>query len=841
MAAHLHWRLHVTAAHGASSIKLAMLAFRETLGGANAATGGTITTSFGAANNMFDPGMVASWDSDSLPAWVAYEFAAPADIQQVLLGSGSSDTQTPADYTVDYSDDGAAWTTLITVTGDTDWPGKELQRLLNDPNLPADTDPGHRYWRLEVTDKNDATYVGVGNVELRLTQGGANEATYGAARSSAAYVNGTTPWEAFDPNAALEWRAATMPSDLAYDFGHNVEIAQAAVTVTTGFPERGPKDYNLQYSDDAVSWTTLASTTGETAWSEGETRLLNAPVTTTQEENQGTLTFSDGIEAHDVTFLEEDQGTLTFSDGDEAYDDTFHEASPDILAFSTAAEDNYGPAPFGSSWEDDGGTVTLAEGIDHASTGAHELGSPLTLTTGLESSTLNDLELSSTATFSNAQDHLSIISTQQEVDSGTSVFTLTLDHSTITVTTQEVDSGVSTLSSAMEHLTNIATFHEVDGGTTTFSDASDDATEVFASHEFTLTDTLDLTVNSFMEVAGGTATFTDVQDSSSYQLLVQPLTLGDNYAEDTAHELSTAPFTLGDAYAEASAVFVAESFTLSSAVSDNVEQLQLGGSLVLSSGLETSSSVTDALTAALIFGDSQSAEGTSLLTSLATFTDAHQHGTQTEITTALTLTSAIEDSGQVGNDVGESLTLTDAMELQIVSENLLASQLDLSDTIFHTQFGAVALVMNAETGAPAQYRNWQFTDMMQVGDRVFAVGPEGLCEIIGGADNGEPIDAGVGYGFTRMGSSRKTRIDALWLDYTSDGELQATVETYDQEGMTHSYAMDPRAAAQTRTNRIKIGKGLKSAFWRVSIDNVAGADFSITNIDADVSTSGRRL
>ena len=53
--------------------------------------------------------------------------------------------------------------------------------------------------------------------------------------------------------------------------------------------------------------------------------------------------------------------------------------------------------------------------------------------------------------------------------------------------------------------------------------------------------------------------------------------------------------------------------------------------------------------------------------------------------------------------------------------------------------------------------------------------------------------------------------------------------------------MEAREADQPRNNRIKIGKGLNSAYWRISINNVDGADFTVSSIAADTAASRRRL
>lgn len=118
MANHLYWRIRVTENHGSESwMEIAEVEMRATAGGADQCSGGTATASAsasGGAAAVFDDNLTRPWvvDASSLPAWVRYQFAAPVDVQEITVRSSSSKDRAPRTFTLEHSDDGAAWTVV---------------------------------------------------------------------------------------------------------------------------------------------------------------------------------------------------------------------------------------------------------------------------------------------------------------------------------------------------------------------------------------------------------------------------------------------------------------------------------------------------------------------------------------------------------------------------------------------------------------------------------------------------------------------------------------------------------------------------------------------------------
>lgn len=150
-----------------------------------------------------------------------------------------------------------------------------------------------------------------------------------------------------------------------------------------------------------------------------------------------------------------------------------------------------------------------------------------------------------------------------------------------------------------------------------------------------------------------------------------------------------------------------------------------------------------------------------------------------------------------------------------------------------------AWLMVPETTSMVTYSSWNFLDMVQAGDTVYAAGPNGLCVVDADDDAGKPINATLAWGYTDFGSDKTKRIDSLWFGYSALAPMRARVEVY-QSG-THTYDMPEKPAAQPVNNRIRVGKRLVGRYWHIQVTNTLGGDFTIDSVSADTMSTGRRL
>jgi len=292
MAAHRYWRINITASTGGAGIGINEMEYRTAAGGADVTGSGTATasnTNFGYNPAWaFDNSPIGGWRMNEGSHWLKYDFGAgnDKDIVEVAVTCSFLYTEAPKNFTIQWSDDNLAWTTLMTLTNIINWqPGQ--RRLFNSSGETAD--PGHaaacRYWRLVTwaVQSGSASVMDLAEMEMRLYHGGTDQTGSGTA------INGTPPTagknfsNVFDNNSTTYWSSVvTVKQWSYYDFGAGVLKAVNEISLTASATAGNtPKEFFLQRSDDAVSWSTSIHLSGITGWSAGQTRYFDANGETT--------------------------------------------------------------------------------------------------------------------------------------------------------------------------------------------------------------------------------------------------------------------------------------------------------------------------------------------------------------------------------------------------------------------------------------------------------------------------------------------------------------------------------------------------------------------------------
>ena len=179
--------------------------------------------------------------------------------------------------------------------------------------------------------------------------------------------------------------------------------------------------------------------------------------------------------------------------------------------------------------------------------------------------------------------------------------------------------------------------------------------------------------------------------------------------------------------------------------------------------------------------------------------------------------------------------------MQTDHHTLMLSTAVAASDVWYKDPGRVAWVMNTETTAASWYDNFDFESLAQAPDKVLGVGPDGLYEMVGGTDSGERIDAEVVSDFTDFGLPQTKRVDYMYFGYTSPGRISVTAETYGSGHPPVTYFLEQRLAAAPRNSRVEPGKGLFGRYWRMTIRNVAGAEFEIHDATVDIAVSNRKV
>lgn len=134
----------------------------------------------------------------------------------------------------------------------------------------------HRYWRVYITaDYGSATELG--EVEWRV--GGTNQTGSGTALGNPDTGSTFGAADAYDGNPFSRWSSfgTAAPVWIGYDFGSGVTKAIDTVALTTASTANNPKDFQIQYSDNGSTWTTVKTVTSATLPAFGDSLVVTVP------------------------------------------------------------------------------------------------------------------------------------------------------------------------------------------------------------------------------------------------------------------------------------------------------------------------------------------------------------------------------------------------------------------------------------------------------------------------------------------------------------------------------------------------------------------------------------
>lgn len=161
-----------------------------------------------------------------------------------------------------------------------------------------------------------------------------------------------------------------------------------------------------------------------------------------------------------------------------------------------------------------------------------------------------------------------------------------------------------------------------------------------------------------------------------------------------------------------------------------------------------------------------------------------------------------------------------------------SSFLDVTDAVY-------TWVVNQNTGAPARYENHDFHSFGKIGSDYLGAKADGIYLLDGDDDQGSPINAIASTGRMDFGSNRAKRVLAAYLGLDSAGQINLTLRTdADKSWGPYQFRVAPTGH---QVERSKFAKGIKSRYWEFDIENVAGGDMDIDEIQFDVVELMQRL
>ncbi len=193
------------------------------------------------------------------------------------------------------------------------------------------------------------------------------------------------------------------------------------------------------------------------------------------------------------------------------------------------------------------------------------------------------------------------------------------------------------------------------------------------------------------------------------------------------------------------------------------------------------------------------------------------------------LSGAAHPSNSTAADLHASLEVEAAAMPAVRASETIAEDLVIADLIFEPgSFGAV--VAPSDTFAASVWSIPEGESIVEIAGELYVGGSTGLYRLDYGADDegSQKISAYVRGGLTDFGSAALKRAAYLYLGWRGSGPLRATMGSipYSDE-QSFSYEIERPAANNSVPARVRLGRGARSRYWRLTLENRDGADFEV--------------
>lgn len=153
-----------------------------------------------------------------------------------------------------------------------------------------------------------------------------------------------------------------------------------------------------------------------------------------------------------------------------------------------------------------------------------------------------------------------------------------------------------------------------------------------------------------------------------------------------------------------------------------------------------------------------------------------------------------------------------------------------------------AWTAGTDTFAMSRYTGYRFNSAAVIGGRLYAAGDAGIYALDGATDVGAAVPASLVTGLSDFGDPSQKRVREVFVGYEATGSLAMTVASTGSGTETaYTYSMPAKTAVDPTANRIKIGRGLRSRFWRFTLTNPSGDAFTITEARVEIDDLSRKL
>lgn len=145
--------------------------------------------------------------------------------------------------------------------------------------------------------------------------------------------------------------------------------------------------------------------------------------------------------------------------------------------------------------------------------------------------------------------------------------------------------------------------------------------------------------------------------------------------------------------------------------------------------------------------------------------------------------------------------------------------------------------INVSTGAVTRYPEFPFDNVLRFGDRFFGVRSDGIYELTGDTDNGDPILAQVRTFDADFGQTNVKRV--LYVHVVGDIGSDIQVGLTPDAGTEYVYPTELVPVPGVQTSRAVAGRGMRGIYYSVAWTNSGGQPFEIHRLEALTDTTSR--
>lgn len=155
--------------------------------------------------------------------------------------------------------------------------------------------------------------------------------------------------------------------------------------------------------------------------------------------------------------------------------------------------------------------------------------------------------------------------------------------------------------------------------------------------------------------------------------------------------------------------------------------------------------------------------------------------------------------------------------------------------------GFKVTTMNPDIGGDSttEFLNYDFNSFVLFNGVYYGAAVDGLYDLSGSTDSGQPIAARMLMGVTDFNSETQLYVPYLYLTYRTDGDLQIITRTNESVERMN----DAQWGGETgiHEKRVRLNPGVKNRQWQFGFQNVDGADFEVSEIRPLPMPTERRI